>query len=345
MGMNSPQNSLIKPVGMAVSAAAVAAIATMFVPVAMLESFTGSTGISEMIPATAAPLGDTARAIMAFLMGAITMTIAMVLLLRPARVSQDTSVAADLPDAVMQDESKVSGRLQGLKSRASAKLSMPKMPWVRDDADILNLADLPKLRAFDAHPDAPARRPLSASSDLAEPLAQIMQPAEEPVMIEHPVEDIETAEPVSDPVIVEKPVVSVQPVIVEEPAMLEEAVPYAAPISVATPVEASPEPSLADMVAQLEAAVIQRKAQLAELEIVAAKLAEDNGASVSAEEIEPVAQDPIASEILPPEAPRPVLEAVPSSPHAQSSNAGEQEMDAALNAALETLQRMNSRAG
>jgi hypothetical protein len=197
---------------------------------------------------------------------------------------------------------------------------LPKMPWVKNEDDILDLADLPKLRAFDAHPDAPARRPLSASSDLAEPMALAMQSFAQPPVTS----DAETEAAAA----VETPV---------EPAFEIDSVALVAD-------EAhTGDTSLADMVAQLEAAVIQRKAQLAELEIVAARLSTDNGHAGMTDEaiIAPVGPK---TEILPPEPTRPVLEAVPPSPRLQVSNAGEDDMDAALSAALETLQRMNTQA-
>ena len=56
-------------VAMATGGAAIAAIAAMFVPTGIWETLTGSTGVSEMIPATAAPLGDTARALIAAALG------------------------------------------------------------------------------------------------------------------------------------------------------------------------------------------------------------------------------------------------------------------------------------
>jgi hypothetical protein len=331
MGIKSPQNSLVKPVGMALGVAAIAAIATMFVPVAMLESVTGSTGISEMIPATAAPLGDTARAIMAFVVGAVTLTIAMILLLLPEKRASKAPPAEQPVSDPYADEPKVSDRLAGLKARAASlsmpKLALPKMPWVKSEDDILDLADLPKLRAFDAHPDAPARRPLSASSDLAEPMALAMQPATQaPVASAVEIDEVAAAEEQV------KAHVAAEDVVASSMAMPDVT-------------EASLEDiSLSDMVAQLEAAVIQRKAQLAELEIVAAKLSANNGQADVMEEAANVPAKSETTEILPPEPPRPVLEAVPSSPRLQTGNAGAEEMDAALSAALETLQRMNAQA-
>ena len=80
-------------VAMATGGAAIAAIAAMFVPTGIWETLTGSTGVSEMIPATAAPLGDTARALIAFAFGALTFAILAVMLLRKNRAPKQSVIA------------------------------------------------------------------------------------------------------------------------------------------------------------------------------------------------------------------------------------------------------------
>ncbi len=336
MALNRLQKQQLKPIVIAVGASAIAAIAMMFVPVGLLESITGATGISEMVPATAAPLGDTARALMAFAIGALTLVAVLALLLRSEKVTANPAV-----ETPMRSSAPSSDRLAGIKARVSGvslpKFAMPKMPWTRNEGDILDLADLPQLKTFDAHPDAPARRPLSASSDLAVPFASVPEfaAAAAPSALEEADIEAEVVEAESF-----ENAVFVAPQ--EQPSVAPQ---YVDP----KPVQAALQPSLAEMVAQLEAAVLQRKAQLAELEVVAADLAANNSQTAELPEAEAVAeQDAVApkfeTEILPPEpaqAARPVLEAVPSSP----VSASEDDMDAALRAALDTLQRMNVRAG
>ena len=98
------------------------------------------------------------------------------------------------------------------------------------------------------------------------------------------------------------------------------------------------QPSLAEMVAQLESAVNQRQQQLAALEIVAAQLAAEKPTQDVAVPLEMQAPDVVANVETLPEparADRPPLEAVPTSPEKQD------DMDAALAAALATLHRMN----
>jgi hypothetical protein len=293
----------MKALAMAFAGAVLAAVATMFVPAALLGAFTGATGLSELVPAAAAPLGDTARAIIAFGAGALTLAILAYLLLRqenaPSAVTE-SALADNRPDAV------------SFKDRL-ARFAMPKMPWAKSENDITDLADLPKLRNGDIHPDAPPRRPLSAHHDL--PVLDLAVVATSAVDVEEikaiEVPEIRAADDVGQDAFV-------------EPQMVAE------PIALTVPVgDADIQPTLAEMVAQLEAAVAERQQQLAELEAVAAQLGagQNDGqveehAAVDNEVIEPVRTE------------RPMLEAVPTS-------VKDDDMDSALAAALATLHRMN----
>ena len=75
-------NSQTGALGIAMAGAALAAVTMMFVPVSLLEGVTESSGLSELIPAAGAPLGDTARGYIAFAIGAMTLAILSYLLLR-----------------------------------------------------------------------------------------------------------------------------------------------------------------------------------------------------------------------------------------------------------------------
>ena len=327
------QSYQVKAVMTAVGASAIAAVAMMFVPVGLLETITGATGISEMVPATAAPLGDTARALMAFVVGAVALVAVLALLLRREKAAVQSTNATQ-PDADYAQSNPSVSLMERVATIGLPRLRLPKMPWVKNDGDILDLADLPKLKVFDAHPDAPARRPLSASSDLVETIMPAVAdlraaPTEAP-------EPSLLAEPVA---VLDEPIV---------PSPMNKAPPSLS--TTASAIEATvgedAQPSLAEMVAQLEAAVIARKQQLAELEVVAADLAASNGQSSHLPKtvIPKIIQAPLEAEILPPEKvryERPTLEAVPSTKPA----ACDDDMDAALRAALDTLQRMNVRTG
>ncbi len=300
----SVSNEQMKALAMAMAGATLAAVATMFVPVTMLEGFTGATGLSELVPAAAAPLGDTARALIAFGAGALTLAMLAFLLLRQERVPRDAA-----PEAISFRPEETQ-ETSWLKDRL-AKIALPKMPWNKGEDDITELADLPKLRNGDSHPDAPPRRPLSARQDLP-----VLDPAKiafgEPVADEAAstkLVEVEELEPSSDQV--------------TQPSV--EMAPPPAPIT-----RSEIQPTLAEMVAQLEAAVAERQSQLAELEAVAAQL---GAGQVSV----PVVPENVTVEKRDPEPAlkeRPSLEAV-------AVSAKDDDIDSSLAAALATLHRMN----
>lgn len=109
----------------------------------------------------------------------------------------------------------------------------------------------------------------------------------------------------------------------------------------AAPESAEAQPSIAEMVAQLEAAVAFRRQKLAELEAVAADLSADttNGDEPSAASSKPVAlvvteYDAAVAEFC--QMPGPVLEAVPS------EAVQDDDIDSALAAALAALHRIHA---
>lgn len=327
----SVPNSQVKAVAIAMAGATMAAVATMFVPVTLLESVTGATGLSELVPAARAPLGDTARALIAFGTGAFTLSALTYLLLRfdgaakqrpaPAPVAEPS-----VPDWMIDEEDEKPGFADRLARFRMPALSLPKMPWQHDEDAITELADLPKLRNGDAHPDAPPRRPLSATQDLpvldlADVATEVtLAPAaEEPAAEEPAAKEIGTQEPVADMAIAEiapEPVAPVAPVAAEDV-----------------------QPTLAEMVAQLEAAVAERQKQLAELESVAAILSMPQPAAQADEDahIQDVADADVSIE--PTRDGRPALEVVHDVTAVEDDN-----MDSALAAALATLKRMNGTA-
>jgi hypothetical protein len=200
--------------------AALAAVTMMFVPVSLLEGVARSSGLSELLPAAGAPLGDTARACIAFATGAMTLAVLSYLLLR----------------------------VEDILVRRTA-----------NDVGMYNAA--------------------------------AQQEAEQQ--------------------------------------------------SEATPKSADPQPTVAEMVAQLEAAVAFRRQKLAELEAVAADLSAD---VKDFDEPNPVISEPVAPAVIEHDAAgaesrpmgRPVLEAVPS----EAVQADD--IDSALAAALAALHRINA---
>ncbi len=175
MGMSRPENKHLNAMALPIGIGVIAAVTTMFIPTSILEAMTGSTGLSEIFPSTGAPLGDTARALIAFGTGALT--------LAAAALAHNRKGKSDMASSAIRREAKRVNPGQehiqepavdtSLISKLRSKLEyigrngVP-LPWnKKPDADnIFDLKDLPKLRKSDAHPDAPARRPLSVDSDV-----------------------------------------------------------------------------------------------------------------------------------------------------------------------------------
>jgi hypothetical protein len=273
----------IRALAIALGGAILTSVIAMLIPVSVFEAITGATGFSELVPATGAPLGDTARALIAFGFGALAFAgLAVFLLRRPVAVKAPTAKA----DAVAKDVSDG----PSFMDKMLAKLSDITTGGNNSGA-VTELSDLPKLRAGDAHPDAPPRRPISAHRDFGE------------VVVE--------------PVVEESAVVPVEEVI-ELPV-----------------IEAETDPAtVTNMVDRLELAVAQRQDQIAKLEALAsAEIAKPElvaPATVAEPEPAIVVEQPRQT----------ILEAVPSEPVTELV---EDDMDAALRSALETLHRMNVR--
>lgn len=416
MAMQDLHNERTKAIGMAIGAGITAAVATMFVPTSMLEAVTGATGLSELVPATAAPLGDKARAIIAFATGAVTLALAIGMLSRSnktAATPAGSAAANRAPDKFTAegDERESTPLLSQIQQRLGAF----KMPWARNAApgDVYELSDLPQLRTQDSHPDTPRRRPISAATDFGDigldgkqvyipdvslpgqgrstaiggtdfanadatsagvmgaevmdaeieiqnsvdqqsfetPFLQNSEmefaPADFGPSIDFENDTIETANFEIDASETEAfgQEDFAQEFVAAQPA------PTVDTVTVSAAAMDDAQPSLAELVANFEAAVTRRTEQLAALESLASSLASqpeaaaDVAASEKAKsqppvEFQPAAPAPQPQEFAPvKQTQRPPLEAVPSA----KRNDSDEDMDAALNAALATLQRMNAK--
>jgi translation elongation factor EF-1beta len=340
MQLNRNINGQTRGLIMALGGAALAAVAAMFVPTGVWEAITGSTGISEMVPATAAPLGDTARAMIAFGVGALTFAVLAAMLLRKnAAAPFEMSRAATSPFANEQAEAAPAAR-PSLVSRMQEKLAGFAAAR-RNGDDITGLEDLPKLRNSDAHPDAPPRRPLSAELDLADPVAETQPASEGPTpMFARAMETLHASAPLEEPVVAEPAVIEAE-VVAEASAAEVKADPVLAEAVQPEPVAANS--SLTAIVERLETALAERAVQLARLESLAANLP-DHAAMPEVEavieEVEAVEVVEVEEVIPAPVFQRPPLEAVELPPRAEAKA---DDMDAALRSALETLHRMNAR--
>jgi hypothetical protein len=152
----------MRAVAMAIGVAIVTSVISMFLPVSLFESITGSTGISELAPATAAPLGDTARALIAFGLGVLAFALSAALFLRKNAPAAPIRPAAAETVSVEDYEDEPSF-FDSVKSKIADFVASR-----RGENVVTELSDLPKLRAGDAHPDAPPRRPISAHRDFAD---------------------------------------------------------------------------------------------------------------------------------------------------------------------------------
>lgn len=281
-------NGQTAALAMAMAGAALVAVTTMFVPVSLLEGVARLSGLSDLIPAAGAPLGDAARAFVAFATGAMTLAVLSYLLLRgEGTLVRPTANDVGMCDAAAQQDGDMAETLRA------------QMPWNEGVDDIRELGDLPTLRIGDVHPDAPARRLLVASQDLP-------------------------------------------PLELSEEYLVEPQPPQEAEQHVeAAPEYADGQPGIAEMVAQLEAAVALRRQKLAELEAVAADLSAD---AAYGDEPGPAISEGVAPAVTKHHAAvaefhpmrGPVLEAVPR------EAVQDDDLDSALAAALASLHRIHA---
>lgn len=132
-------------------AALATALAMLWMPVGLIETVVASSGVSEAVPATAPPLGMTARLTLAAFVG-----------LMAAGVTQWMARApVDAPHEE-EEEARVS-RAKGAKTMGFAFSKLTAL--ARGRAAPVVSYDAPSLRRADAHPDAPPRPPIFASRD------------------------------------------------------------------------------------------------------------------------------------------------------------------------------------
>lgn len=327
-----PKNALngqTRALVIALAGAAATAVAAMFVPTAIYETITGSTGISEVFPSTKAPLGDTARAMIAFATAALSFALLAAFLLRqnaapvakaamPARPAVSPASVTPAVHLEAEDNADPKPSVFEVIKKKIADFAEAR----RGGSDgIKDLADLPKLRAEDAHPDAPPRRPISAHRDFGEPA------------VAGKVEAVEAPAPAVEVVAASEAVVAPPTQAIATPPA-----PVVEPVAIAAePVEGG----FVSVVERLEQAVAQRQQKLDELDRIAREIVTsdvDVPAPASVPSTETV-DGPV-----PPVRPQPLLSSIDGAKAAatQSSKSGD-DMDAALRSALETLHKMNAR--
>tara|TARA_R110002049_G_scaffold5496_1_gene37793 strand:- start:1413 stop:2465 length:1053 start_codon:yes stop_codon:yes gene_type:complete len=173
---------------MAVAGGIAAALVIATLPHVYLENIVGATGLSEIVPAAAPPLGNTARGLIAVAAGMISASALYLFLNHKTKSNEGGSdmglaIRKNLTAESADQEQKEKAGFAGPKLNFSAKsltrfLKKPK----KSHGQVLELKDLPNIRAADRHPDAPARQPIFASSDLGMPLAETVKRFDEPIM-------------------------------------------------------------------------------------------------------------------------------------------------------------------
>lgn len=174
----SRRKRLNLPVAPLIAGGVAAITATVFalLPGGILDNLVLDSGIAAVIPAAEPPLGFTARALLVLIGGGGLGLIAWFALYL----------------------------LIGTRSIAIL------------GSDVSKTADVPVLRRADAHPDAPARRPLFANSDLGTPFLDVRAP------VHLVAEDIAETLPVPAPPPIVAPVVRMPPVEAPLPVDLDQ---------------------------------------------------------------------------------------------------------------------------
>jgi hypothetical protein len=164
-----------------------AALVVATLPHVYLESIIGATGLSEIVSAAAPPLGNTARGLIAVVAGLVSASAIYIFLNRKSNSQMggsDMSLAIRrnlTPEPEVEKvESKSSFTLPKISLSTKSLTKFLKKPK-KVSGEVTDLADLPNLRQADSHPDAPARAPIFAAADLGSPLAEQIKPFEAPL--------------------------------------------------------------------------------------------------------------------------------------------------------------------
>lgn len=310
------------------------------IPLSSIEGFVSAYGISEMLPAARPPLGGTARLLIALAAGIFVA--ALLYSLFPRKGFSDMATA-------MPRMTNIGDFFRSLRFGRSGGAP----------GEVSDFDDLPRLRNADAHPDAPARRPIFANSDLGAPLTLDIEHFDDgddeagiPVVDASPVtneaeqepetvaEEPGPAEPapgmMAEIAIPEEPVEAVAP---QPPDVAPEPAPqphnaYAAPVAAPRDPH-DPRPlsdlSIGELVARLEQGMAERFGAAPALVRAAGVFAEKAA-------VADVPEHPVEPETAPAE-----QAAEPDTVGGEAAPISAEGMDAALQAALETLRVMTER--
>ncbi len=324
---------------MAVAGGIAAALVIATLPHVYLEDIVGATGLSEVVPAAAPPLGNTARGLIALVAGMISAS-ALYLILNSRTKSHEggsdmgLAIRKNLTTESIDQQRDGKARFGVPKLNLSAKsltkfLKKPK----KSPGQVTELKDLPNIRPADRHPDAPARQPIFASSDLGQPLAEKIKRFDEPLLQK------ETVEPEQPEVQFAKASVPAAPEAGTQSPVQEQLAEIHAEYAAAQRETNTPKADLSGM--SLAELADRLEAGLARLDALQGR-----------QRVSPV---PAEAPVLNPEKETPVPEtpaaaapvAIPplrsvDGVESHSPTARQADMDAALKAALGTLERMTA---
>lgn len=216
-----------------------AALVVATLPSVYLEKIIGMTGLAEIVPAAAPPLGNTAKSLLAIFAGLVSTSVVFYFLHRKG----DADMGLAIRKLANWEEEKAEWEERKAKPK-KGKFSLKRLlqrPKKRKD-EVKDLSDLPNLREKDSHPDAPARKPIFADKDLGTSLSSKIQPFDrqdsDPEDVA--VKQVETAaEPVPAPFVMDKSLQAAESGEHAEEAPLDlsgqVSVPTAAPETPATP--------------------------------------------------------------------------------------------------------------
>lgn len=328
-----------KKPAIAIAGGIAASLVIATLPHVYLENAVGATGLSEIISAAAPPLGNTARGLIAVVAGLISASTLYIFLNQKLKFlggGSDMSLAIRknlTPEPIEPErESKLRFAVPKLNLSAKSLTKFLKKPK-KSAGQVTELKDLPDVRPADSHPDAPARQPIFAASDLGAPLGgkiqQFDQPEPEPEMAET-VQRSEQPIATPAPFVAEK-VLHPSPEAEVAPAPIDDF--YQPEVTVAKADLSTL--SLAELTDRLEAG-LQRLEALEMLKRNVEPQVTQQAAPI-VEETVPLAEAP--EKVVP--VAMPPLRSV-DSVEADVQDNRQADMDAALKAALGTLERMTA---
>lgn len=211
-----------------------AALVVATLPSVYLEKIIGMTGIAEIVSAAAPPLGNTAKSLLAIFAGLVSTSVIFYFLHRKGGADMGLAIRklANWEEEKAEWEER---KAKPKKKKFSLKklLQKPK----KKKGEVKDLSDLPNLREKDSHPDAPARQPIFAEKDLGTPLESKIKPfdqQDDAADAENPVQESSKPDVVPAPFIMDK---SLQP---PEPQNHEQEAPLDLSGQVSVPPAAEP---------------------------------------------------------------------------------------------------------